>query len=64
MGDGNKGSGFVGGFIIGGVVGIAVGYLFSEKGREALREAIKQGREAAARREAEVLGGMEKEDLV
>ena len=74
----NRGSGFFAGFLIGGIVVTVVWALLSQKddqstlkvrlkdmisqGKEAIREAIEEGREAAARKEAEIRGDLKKED--
>jgi len=68
----SKGSGFFAGLIFGGIIGVIIGFILSQKsgkfkdlvaqGREAIREAIEEGKEAAARREAELRGDLEKEE--
>ena len=69
MGNDNKGSGFFTGFILGGIIGAIAAFLLSQKsgkdtvkvklkdlvdqGSKAIREAIEEGKEAAARKESE-----------
>lgn len=73
-----KGGSFFGGFLIGGLIGAMAAFFLSQKseketlggklgdliskGREAVREAIEEGKSAAARREVEIHGEPEEED--
>jgi len=66
---------FKAGLIVGGIIGAAAAYILSQKStremlkakvkdtvtqaRESIREAIEEGREAAARKEAELRGDQE-----
>ncbi len=72
MGTEKRGSGFFSGFILGSIVGVVVGFVLSRKsgeetvrgklsdlvvqGREAIRDAIEEGKEAAQKRESEIQG--------
>ena len=77
--EGNKGHGFLKGLFIGGIIGsIAAVYLsgkehsgnlksklgeLTEKGKDTFREAVREGKEAAARKEAEIRGeAVDKDD--
>ena len=70
MGSEHKRSGFFGGFVFGGIVGLVTALFISkdklgnvlEKAKEGVKEAIEEGKEAAARRESEVRDGPDKED--
>lgn len=78
MGNDSKGSGFFGGFILGSLVGVVVAFFLSQKGgkgsiraklgdavakgRETIREAIEEGKEAAAKKESEFQAGLGDED--
>ncbi len=78
MGNDGKGSGFFGGFILGGIIGAIAAFFLSQKGgrdsfrskfsevvshgRETIREAIDEGKEAAARKESEFQAGLDEED--
>ena len=76
--EGDKGHGFLKGLFIGSIIGgIATVYLsgkehsgnlksklgeLTEKGKDTFREAVREGKEAAARKEAEIRGETDKED--
>lgn len=78
MGRAERGPGFFSGLIFGSIIGIVFGFFISQKsdkgtlgeklkdlaaqGRETIREAIEEGRDAAARKEAELRGELGKED--
>ena len=76
MGNNHRCMGFLSGVVVGGIIGAAAAYVLSQKNvrdslkakmkdavtqaKESIREAIEEGREAAARKEAELLGDQEK----
>ena len=78
MGNDGKRSGFLSGFMIGSVVGVVIAFFLSQKGgrdtlrtkladvvargRETVREAIEEGKEAAAQKEAEFQANIHKDD--
>ena len=78
MADSNSGSGFWKGLIIGGLIGAVIVFFltrksgsgtmksklgsFIDQGRETIRDAIREGKEAAAREEAELRSTLGKED--
>ncbi len=73
MGSDGKKSGFFGGFIIGGVVGAITAVFLAQKegqgkfkdliskGKETIREAIEEGKDAAAKKEAEFQSGLDED---
>ena len=73
MGSDDKKSGFFGGFIVGGVVGAIAAVFLAQKegqgrfkdliakGKETIREAIEEGKDAAAKKEAEFQSGLNEE---
>ncbi len=62
----NKGSGFCTGFVLGGIVGAGIVFFLSRKGgfieqaMKNVQEAIAEGKEAAARREADLRGELDR----
>jgi len=74
----SKGGSFFGGFLIGSLVGGVTAFFLSQKsdketlggklgdliskGRDAIREAVEEGKSTAARREAELHGDSEEEE--
>ncbi len=77
MGSEHKGHGFLTGFLIGAVIGVIAAIFLSQKGgkgslkarlgemvaqgRETIREAIEEGREAAVKKETEFQASLEKD---
>ena len=78
MGNDGKRSGFLSGFLLGSIVGVIIAFFLSQKGgrdslrtkinevvargRESVREAIEEGKEAAAKKEAEFQASLHKEE--
>ena len=78
MGNDGKRSGFLGGFVLGSIVGVVIAFFLSQKGdrdtirskigevisrgKETVREAIEEGKEAAAQKEAEFQAKLDKDE--
>ena len=78
MGNDGKRSGFLSGFVLGSMAGVVIAFFLSQKGgrdslrskigdviargRETVSEAIEEGKEAAAKKEAEFQAGLHKDD--